>query len=62
MCVHVCIMCMQNGLMWRRNESGAVEYHMFFQSGNPGQGHPSEWGHTVSPDLVNSTDSLCRRT
>ena len=45
----------QNGLMWRRRGGGAtgsVDYHLYFQSANPGQKHPSEWGHAISPDLV----------
>eukprot|EP01052_Picozoa_sp_SAG31_P048372 SAG31_NODE_10093_length_1184_cov_1.102304_1_plen_215_part_10 len=41
-----------NGLMVRRGAGGALQYHMYFQSSDPGQPHPSEWGHTVSPDLV----------
>ena len=41
-----------NGLMWRRDASGQLQYHMFFQSADPHQVHPSQWGHTVSPDLV----------
>ena len=42
-----------NGLMWRRDAGRAVQYHMFFQSTDPGQTGPqSQWGHTMSPDLV----------
>eukprot|EP01051_Picozoa_sp_SAG22_P005055 SAG22_NODE_289_length_12942_cov_6.674531_5_plen_76_part_00 len=41
--------------MWRRRgggEGSELDYHLYFQSANPGQKHPSEWGHAVSPDLV----------
>lgn len=42
----------QNGLMWRRNAAGELDYHMYFQSHDPGQTGCSQWGHTVSHDLV----------
>ena len=35
------------GLMWTRDSSGNVTYHMYFQSSNPGQTIGSIWGHTV---------------
>ena len=42
-----------NGLMWRRDQEDELRYHMFFQSTDPDQKGPhSQWGHTVSPDLV----------
>ena len=44
-----------NGLMWRHTTAGELQYHMFFQSSNPGQVGASEWGHAVSPDLAQWT-------
>jgi sucrose-6-phosphate hydrolase SacC (GH32 family) len=40
------------GLMWTKDASGNVTYHMYFQSSDPGQSLGSIWGHTTSPDLV----------
>lgn len=46
-----------NGLMALRRQDGstfpAYDYHMYFQSQNPGQQRGSEWGHAISQDLVN---------
>ena len=38
--------------MWRRNAAGELDYHMYFQSHDPDQTGCSQWGHTVSHDLV----------
>lgn len=32
-----------------------VDYHLYFQSNDPGQSLGSVWGHAVSPDLVRWT-------
>ena len=45
-----------NGLMYLPQPSTTfptIAYHMFFQSNNPGQSLGSEWGHAISPDMVN---------